>query len=187
MNVITLGNTELVEYGIQNETSDLRAHVCPNAGMVYVYPTKRGLQAIDSGKYPKVNGFQPGIDTATSEGYLVPPSDIWGCMPINARWHMDRIGKVLFSWSTTDKGLWAVNVVAELLKWGWFPLWGNSSVVEETDVQIKGIDIVITSSARVQVKCDFDGGEPKKPRPRGSRVTGNLFLQVAECNPFRQI
>lgn len=182
-----LGNTELVEYGIQSEASDLRAHVCPNARMVYVYPTTRGLRAIESGKYRKVNGYQPGIAVATSEGYLVPPSDIWGCIPINAKWHMDRVGKVSFSWSTTEKGLWAVNVVAELLKYGWFPLWGNPSVVEQTDVQIKGIDLVITSSARIQVKCDFEGGEPKRDGIKGDRVTGHLFLQVSECNPFRQI
>jgi hypothetical protein len=41
---VALQNTKLVDYGIQTEESDLRAHVCVNARQVYVYPTKKGVE-----------------------------------------------------------------------------------------------------------------------------------------------
>jgi len=39
-------NTGLVEYGIEDETTDYRAHVCPLVRRVYVFETKSGIEAI---------------------------------------------------------------------------------------------------------------------------------------------
>ena len=181
-----LGNTTLVDYGIQTEQSDLRAHVCVNARCVYVYPTKKGIEAIASGQYRKVPASQPGATFITAEGFLVPPMSIWGCMPINAQWAIDRVGPVAFSDSTTRKGEWAVKVVRKLLKFGRFPMWGNTEIIDDLDIQVQGIDLIVTSRARIQVKCDYEGGEPVRTGKTGERVTGNLFLQVSECNPFKR-
>lgn len=181
-----LGNTQLVSYGIHSENSDLRAHVCVNAGMVYVYPTRKGIDAIKNGNYRLARAYQKGILTPTAEGFLVPPEDIWGLLSINAKWAMEKAGHIDYGMSTSAKGAWAVNVVRNLLAYGYFPLWGNSEVIDDLDIQIKGVDIIVTARARIQVKCDFDGGSPRRHGPEGNRVTGNLFLQVAECNPFRR-
>jgi hypothetical protein len=179
------GNIALVNYGIQTEQSDLRAHVCPNAKQVYVYPTLKGVEAINTNRYRKITASQQGANFVTAEGYLVPPSKIWGCISINAGWAMKKVGPVDYGMSTTAKGEWAVQVVQQLLKVGWFPLFGSPEIVENTEIQVKGIDVIVTSKVRIQVKCDFDGGEPTSEGPVGKRVTGNLFLQTAECNPFR--
>lgn len=181
---VTLGNTKLVEYGIQTEESDLRAHVCVNARRVYVYPTKKALETLERGNFRKVSAYQPGAAFPTAEGFLVPPSQLWGCMPINATWAMDHAGPIAFTDSTTRKGDWAVNVVRHLLSKGWFPLWGTAEVIDQLDIQVKGIDVIVTSKARIQVKCDYEGGEPYRAGAKGERITGSLFLQVAECNPF---
>jgi len=181
---VALRNTKLVEYGIQTEQSDLRAHVCVNARQVYVYPTKKGIEAINTGNFRKMPASQPGAAFPTAEGFLVPPNLIWGCIPINAAWAMERVGIIDYSASTSLKGDWAVMVVRHLLSKGWFPMWGTSEVISELDIQIKGIDLIVTSKARIQVKCDYEGGTPKRVGRLGERVTGNLFLQTAECNPF---
>lgn len=181
---VALKNTKLVDYGIQTEQSDLRAHVCVNAGQVYVYPTKKGIEAVNNGNFRKIAVSQPGAAFVTAEGFLVPPSLIWGCIPINASWAMQRAGSIRYTDSTTTKGDWAVRVVRHLLNAGWFPFWGTPEVVAATEIQIQGIDVLVTSKARIQVKCDFDGGAPPKAGRVGERVTGNLFLQVSECNPF---
>jgi len=98
---------------------------------------------------------------------------------------MKMVGNIDYSASTSVKGEWAVQVVRKLLQYGYFPLWGNTEIIDDLDIQIKGIDVIVTTRARIQVKCDFDGGEPRRPGPIGQRITGNLFLQVAECNPFQ--
>lgn len=181
---VTLGNTRLVEYGIQTEESDLRAHVCVNARTVYVYPTKMGIKTVTEGNFQKRPAYQPGAAFPTAEGFIVPPEKIYGCLPINAAWAMERLGIVSFGASTSAKGDWAVGVVRLLLSKGWFPMWGTSEVIDSLDIQIKGVDVIVTSRARIQVKCDYEGGSPVRQGNKGERVTGNLFLQVAECNPF---
>jgi hypothetical protein len=181
---VALQNTKLVDYGIQTEESDLRAHVCVNARQVYVYPTKKGVEAIEKGNFRPATASQPGAAFVTAKGFLVPPNMIWGCIPINASWAMQQAGPIRFEDTTSRKGEWAVDVVRYLLSRGWFPMWGSADVIESLDIQVKGIDVIVTSKARIQVKCDYEGGSPPRPGRRGERITGNLFLQVAECNPF---
>ena len=179
----------LVDYGIHTEQSDLRVHVCVNAGIAYVYPTKYGVlvvqQRIAAGVRP-LSAYQKGVSYATAEGYPVPPSKINGCLPIRCDWAIDKVGGIRQDADTSTKGRKAVDVVSLLLKHGWFPMWATPDVIEDLDLQIRGFDIVVRQTARIQVKCDYEGGEPAVRLPDGRRITGNLFLQIAELNPLRR-
>lgn len=173
-----LGNTKLIDYGIQTEDSDLRVHVCPKAKRVYCYNTKDGLAAIKAKQYRKVPVFTSGIKTA--EGFVVPPADIPQCKELQPNingWS----SYFLIDDTTSRKGDLAVRLVKSMIKSGDLPLTLNPQEITDLDMQISGTDILVTSNIRIQVKCDFNGGR----RELGG--TGNLFLQVAECNPFRRI
>jgi hypothetical protein len=111
---------------------------------------------------------------------LVPPQDIKECkgIVIPERW----IQEVGFKKNDTptEKGNKAIEIVMKLLKGGWFPLSLFPQVITDMDMQIEGTDLIVRAERRIQVKCDYDGG----PKTYGG--TGNLFLQIAECNPFQQ-
>lgn len=176
-----LGETKppyLVDYGIHNEGSDIRAHVCVLAGKVYVYPTIYGIQAIDSGEFVGKPGRQRGFDGPTAWGYLVPPGKIARCVPVSAEKIIASMGFSEFE-DTSEKGDKAVAVVASLLRLGWFPLPVDPKIVLDADMQISGTDINVRASFRIQVKCDYKGGV-------GVGCSGNLYLQTAEINPFKR-
>jgi len=80
---------------------------------------------------------------------------------------------------TSVKGAKAVRVVTELLRIGWFPLPVDPQIIDDVDMQIKGTDINVRASFKIQVKCDYKGGI-------GPGCTGRLYLQVAENNPFNR-
>lgn len=175
---------QLVDYGIQNERSDIRVHVCPTVRRVYTYPTSCGIDAINTGKYRARLGYQPGVEYATAKGYLIPPMDIPRCVCL-------QLPDIAWGWiafrredSTTTKGDKATRLVAVMLKRGMLPIPALGVEVACRDLQISGTDIFVPQGAlrdrsiHIQVKCDFDGGS----RELGG--TGNLFLQVAECNPL---
>ena len=64
-------NEELFEYGIQTETSDIRAHVSVVNSTIYVFPTSNGVAAIKR-EHPILRpAFQDGVDGATAIGWLV--------------------------------------------------------------------------------------------------------------------
>ena len=174
----------MIDYGIQNEHSHIRAHVCPKAKRVYVYPTSCGLEAIATKAFRKVPGYQPGVTVATSEGYLVPPFSIRKCSAVkinNGAW--DHL-----SFSDSDdlgtKGKKAERLVKQMVLNGLLPIPALGESVNDTDIQISGGDILVRANAIrkddivIQVKCDYRGGE----KELGG--TGNLFLQVAEINPL---
>lgn len=190
MNTVTAGaQPALFEYGIQTEQSDLRVHVCVNAGFAYAYPTKHGLAAVTERVklgIPPVRAYQPGVSYATAEGYPIPPESIWGCMSLRCDWALERIGGIDAREDTTTKGRKAVEVVTVLLRNGWFPLWANPGVISAADLQINGVDIVVKQTTRIQVKCDYRGGSPVRVVNGRKIVTGNLFLQVSELNPLRK-
>lgn len=165
---------ELVEYGIQTEKSDIRAHVSVAARQVYVFPTKSAVSLCMSGKYKSAPAYQPGIDYPTARGYIVPWRDIPNIVPLKAD---PFIAEQNFSKqdSTSVKGQKAANVVEKMIRVGWFSLAVMPIVSEDTNIQRDGIDIIVVGTWRIQVKCDYDAGE---------NGTGNLFLQVAERNPF---
>ena len=176
-------NKQLVDYGIQTEDSDIRVHVCPRARRVYVYPTACGLAAIATGKYRAVKGYQKGFGFPTATGYPIPPFDIPRCSSItirNCAWE-----EMAFQDedTTTAKGEKAQRLTLGMLRAGLLPIPALGEEIDEKDIQIKGQDIIIRNGAitnkdiRIQVKCDYPGGE----KELGG--TGNLFLQVQECNP----
>jgi hypothetical protein len=177
------GNTKLVDYGIQNEGSDIRAHVCVNAKVVYVYPTSEGIAAIERGRYTPRPVYTGQIQTAT--GYAVPPSNINRCLPVNVKSLFVKY-PINFSDSTSEKGRKAVQIVIDMLRIGYFPFFVAAEEVTDQNLQIEGTDIYVNARMKIQVKCDFEGGEPKRDGAKGERVTGNLFLQTAECNPWRR-
>lgn len=171
-----MGNTKLVSYGIQNEKSDLRAHVCVKIKKVYIYPTEAGIEAVFSGKHPLAPAYTGSIKTAT--GYLVPPGCISNCevFKIPDKW-WKRVNFKDFD-NTTIKGEKAVRIVKNMIIKGMMPaLKLKYEEVTEKDLQIEGTDIIIRSKAKIQVKCDYKGGEGG---------TGNLFLQTSECNPLKR-
>jgi len=174
----------LHDYGIQTEHSHVRAHVCPVVKRVYVYPTECGVQAIESGHYRRTSGFQKGIEGATAEGFLVPPMDIRNIVALAIA---DRAWQSIGfrdSDSLGAKGEKAMRLVCQMIKQGLFPVPFVPLAVDDYNMQLDGMDIVISQSAMpmddiiVQVKCDYAGGE------KHLGGTGNLFLQVAERNPL---
>lgn len=181
---MSLGNTTLVDYGIQNERSHLRAHVCPVAQRVYVYPTTCGVEAMS--EHRCVYGYQEGVKTPTARGYLVPPFNIKKCVSI--AFNPQAWSKLDFTDSDdlTTKGRKATRLVLAMVRQGLFPLPALAQEITEYELQVKGQDIYISSTAIecddivIQVKCDYEGGE------RALGGTGNLFLQVAECNPLQR-
>ena len=72
--VTKLGNTELVESGVQTYKCDWMIHICPGNRTAYVYFRENGV-AIMKG-YPHRPAYQSGIKTAM--GHCVPPSAIFG-------------------------------------------------------------------------------------------------------------
>ncbi len=172
------GNTRLVEYGIQTEGSNFRAHVCVLAKTLYVYRTEDGVRCALDSRYPERS--VPTGSIITAKGRIVPPSAIDGCMRTDIPSHILAQYTIQETDSPTVKGRKATHIVATMMREGHFPFLIIPHVVAEGErVQFEGIDIIATADFRVQVKCDFPGGEKKL----GGR-TGNLFLQTAECNPY---
>lgn len=170
-----MGQRTLANYGIHTEQSHYRFHVCFKTGMAYIYKTQNGAQCCDN-RFRKVSARQPGVSYATAEGYLVPPARIPGCREMKIpKAFLDRVQCVPTD-TTSEKGRKAVWVARMMFLRGMVPLSVSSEEVVAADMQLSGTDIIIKQNARVQVKCDFDGG---------SAGTGYLFLQVAELNPLR--
>lgn len=165
----------LSEYGIQTEQSDLRAHVCVTAGMVYVFRTTDALRVLGQGEFGRGYATQPGVTSITGTGYLVPVTRL----PAWAIGAEDAIAEQRFQKTdtTTVKGEKAACVVRRLIQDERFPLAVAESADAGIDAQLAGVDLIV-GRQRVQVKCDYDGG-------LGVGCTGNLFLQIAECNPFK--
>lgn len=170
----------LTNYGIQTEQSDLRAHVCVQARRVYVYRTRHGLSAVQSGAHRCVEArttMPDGRQVVTARGYLVPPDQIAGCtstpIPTDLLSQYAIDGKA----SAAAKGQRARLIVQAMLLRGLIPLPAASFVATDLQEQINGIDLHITASLQMQVKCDFSGGT------RAAGGSGSLFLQVAEANP----
>ena len=165
-----LGNTRLVEYGIRQEKSDIRVHVSIATKRLYIFRTSEAVRLIDTGNY-KIREARQG-PIVTAKGYLIPPDDIRGCA-------VREIPKDLLADNVflpdDDEG--ERGKKAEGLVFDWLMLLGHEVDVEtDIDKQRDGIDLWCNGEA-IQVKCDWRAGS----RERGG--TGNLFIQVAECNP----
>jgi len=173
------GNKRLVEYGILNERSDFRAHVTYKAMRVYVFPTKNAaalLAQAESLHLQRKSVFTGSLETA--QGYLVPVSYLEGLNEIIIPPDLYQAHRIYPTDLTTTKGLKATQIVLGLLKHNLISLPLQYREIDSLALQISGTDILINSTWRMQVKCDWAGGEKRYGG------TGNLYLQTAECNPY---
>jgi hypothetical protein len=173
-------NAELIDYGINQENSDIRAHVSPLAQIVYVYRTEEMLDLIATGAYPVKSARQPGFDIVTATGWCVPISDVVGIRPVAWKtcplW--SGFGTNQYDKTTTVKGELACELVQRLLRMGRFPLWVVAvESCEDKDMQVDGTDILVRGTWKIQTKCDWLAA----PKEHGG--TGNLFIQRSEINP----
>lgn len=167
-------NLELFEYGIMTENSDIRAHVSRINKTIYVFQTKHGVDAIEKHKPPLATATQPGANgKTTGVGWLVKYYWVQDIRRIK-RDAWSRWEEYKNDWSTTKKGRWAVDCVLGIMRKGYFPLWIDAQEDDRKNIQVKGTDILIFARKKIQVKNDYKLGE-----------SGNLFLQKAECNPFK--
>lgn len=171
----------LYPYGIQTEQSDIRAHVAVLAKRILVFKTADVNELIKRKYYRTALAFQDGISQPTAQGCLVSIGDIPDIRILYFRsYNWDTFP--LRTANTSARGKAAVEVVCELLRRGRFPLWLEAEEEADTDIQIKGTDIIVTAQKRIQVKCDYCAG--KKSWAVG--CTGNLFIQTAEINPLKR-
>lgn len=172
------GNRALVPYGIQNEKSDFRAHVGYKTQHIFVFPTSPAQRLLESEHGLNLKSVRIGkIETA--RGYPVPLSWIEGLQSILIPPDIHQRHRIYYKMSTSKKGLLAVEIVVTMLKRGLVPLPINTKIITNEDLQIQGMDIIVHSQLTIQVKCDFAAGQKKL------NGTGNLFFQVAECNPYK--
>ncbi len=171
-----IGNDQLVEYGIQSEQSDCRAHVCPEVRRVYIYSTSHGIDAVQSGSFEKRTAYTKKVKTAI--GFLVPPA-VLNCFEVIPSEDIWKIVDLCETDSSAEKGDKAVEVVKHILRNGEFPFRTKGKLISDHQMQVNGVDITVNLDVKIQVKCDFHGGDKKLGG------TGNLFLQTHECNPFR--
>ncbi len=171
-----IGNDQLVEYGIQSEQSDYRVHVCPKVRRVYIYSTSHGIDAIQSGSFAERSAYTKNVKTA--RGFLVPPSAL-NCFQVIPSEDIWKRVDFCETDPPAEKGDKAVEVVKHILRNGEFPFRTEGKSISDHQMQVNGVDITVNVDVKIQVKCDFHGGDKKLGG------TGNLFLQTHECNPFR--
>lgn len=179
----TDGNRKLVKHGLENEQSDFRIHVCYLAQHIYVFPTEAGFRAVvhaQKSKEQLKSATQPGVNHVTSRGYVVPVSRIDEIREILIPHDIYSTCVIAQYDSTSMKGKKALVIVVDMLKSNMISLPLQIGIVTDKDIQIRGGDITIQSKLVLQVKCDYKGGSKK----HNKQVTGNLYLEVEECNPL---
>jgi len=170
--------SELFDYGIHNEASNIRAHVAPLACCVFVFPTICGVRALEGTETRPA--FQPSVSYPTAWGHIVPPSKIKDLKHI--RINQEHFVDFTEDLSTHLKGEKAVCIIQKMLRGGVFPLWIDGEFLQDIEMQVTGTDIAVRGKWKIEVKCDYRASmERGKPHPK---CTGNLYLQTAECNPY---
>lgn len=176
-----IGNRNLIMYGIQNEVSDFRAHVTYPAMRTYVFPTAKAKAVIDQAEFHQLRlrtVTTDGIETA--QGYAVPISYIDGIQEVVIPPDIWQRYRIHDKDETSIKGQLATSIVVELLQRDKIPLPVRWNHADSKALDIAGTDIVINASLHLQVKCDMRGGD------KSYGGTGNLFIQIAECNPYKR-
>lgn len=170
----------LIDYGIMQEKSDYRVHVCFGEGFAYLFKTKDGKEACETAKgkgYKPLPAYQPGVRGATAEGFVIRPVNIHGCQRIEIPPDIKFSTLVYPRASTTEKGDAAVRCAQLMFRRGLLPIELDMAFIEEKDIQILGCDLVVQGKPRIEVKCDYNGGQ---------NGTGNLYLQISERNPLNK-
>lgn len=166
--------SHLIQYGILEEKSDIRAHVTDKT--VYVFKTKEVIELIilKGNEFKIFYAYQPGCGEITGKGYLIKPDMINDIRRLNFHsWFgWDSYNE---EWNTTIKGNWAVECVIELIRMGRFPFWLDVKQTADVKIDIQGTDILVVMNQRIQVKCDYPIAK-----------TGNLAIQTHEINPLKR-
>ena len=166
-----MGQSGLVDYGIQTDKSDYRVHVGFEGGYIYFFETRKGQMALENSNYELKRGRVPKAEQDTYAGYPVPWENISGCEEIKIP---DDLRNKYFPCrgaTTYEKGDSAIAITKGMLLRGLIPIRLIAAEVSEKDLQIKGFDLIVSPRFTIQVKCDMKAG-------RGG--TGNLFLQTRE-------
>lgn len=164
-----MANTELQNYGIQNEGSDYRMHVSPYNNRVYVFETKEGIDLIKTKKYP-LKEVPKGGYIITAKGYPVPIKDFKSLREYTIP---DLLAlRNIESLSTSMKGMFAEVIVKTMIhnQIIYLPIRYSEATLDQ---QLKGVDVILISGWKIQIKMDIPAYKYH-----------NLFLQVAECNPY---
>lgn len=148
------------------------------AEALYIFATENALRTIEDGNYPilLVWTLVDGVWVITAEGYPVPPEDIKNCKKIRIPQELFEKFPIKKNDNPSVKGQQAVKIVKSMFKRELIPIELNVKEVEEEEMQIEGIDMIVIKDIRIQTKCDYAAG-------KGG--TGNLFLQIRECNPYK--
>lgn len=174
-----IGNTVLVEHGIQTCESEYIIHVCPKPGKIYIYASSVGLDAVESGLYP-IKSVWTRLPNKmlceTAQGYPVPWEHLENIRYIDIPNDLLEYHSHVKNAPTSRKGRWAEWVVKEMMGRGLLTF-KNIEAVNDVEMQIRGIDIQAYTPT-YQVKYDGPGGH------REFGGSGNLFLQIRECNPL---
>lgn len=160
-----LGNTELIEYGILNENSDVRVHITELAA--YIFWTKQAQEIIKCNEYPIKPSYQ-WIDLKrvhTADGWCVPICDIPHKKVI-----LPENYKVSFHANERQKGELAEQIVNQLIQDNLFPSSYLFKIEPDINAQLKGTDMYLKN--KIQIKCDLP-----------IEKWGNFYLQIRECNP----
>jgi len=168
----------LYKYGIEEEQSDIRAHVSFVGRCVTVFRTADMLALVSAHNYRETTATQEGVEGPTAKGVLVPIDDIEPKYILTS----DKFPWDKYTTDTTDTGIKghnAITVVTAAIKANKFPMWVCGIVETDKEIDIQGTDIVVNARRRIQVKCDWRGC----PREQGG--TGNLFIQTHERNPLK--
>lgn len=175
-----LGNIKLVDHGIEQEEVDIRIHVSFQTRMLFIYWREDVIEIMNS--YRMRSAYQGDIETA--RGRIVPydkiPDICMADIPLDVlieNWCEEKADESI-------KGKCALAIVRTMIENGelqrncpqFFGL--MSEDVNDLDMQIKGRDIIVTANCpTIQVKCDWKAG------PKDNGGTGNLYIQIQECNP----
>lgn len=168
----------LYQYGINEEQSDIRAHVSLPGRRITVYRTADMVALIASKTYREVSATQPGVSRETARGLLVPLNDIMPqCVLHSEAFPWDRYDHCAMD--LAQRGDMAVVVVRASILANKFPLWVCGHVNGDKELDIEGTDLIVIARRRIQVKYDA------RAYPSSNGGSGNLFVQTHECNPLR--
>lgn len=179
------GNTQLVEYGILQEQSDYRVHVGYLAQRIFLFPTREVQQLIyqirknkELREIPITHPVRREIVTAV--GFAVPIGRIPGMQQIIIPYDIHQRFPIQRYESTSLSGQKAVKIVIEMIRRNLIALPIKVTDVKDVNMQIFGsADIILYMNYKLQVKSDWMAGD----RTMHQDCRGNLFLQIAECNP----
>jgi len=147
---------------------------------VYVFPTEDAIWLIETFGFEKRPAYQmlpDGRKIVTAMGYKVPVESFESCGNLQRIKIPSDIFEENHIWGGDKedvKGRKAEKIVRAMDKRGLILVRPGLEMVS-SDEQIKGKDFK-SKPYDWQTKCDYKGG---------STGSGNLYIQVEECNPYR--